>query len=1536
MQTFQDVFISYGRKDSLDFAAKLNRHLVDRNFTVWFDFDNIPGGVDYQKQIDDGIERSDNFVFIISPHAVNSAYCLKEIKLALTRNKRIIPLLHVERVSRETWQERHPDGTDTQWQAYQAQGLHDHFQNMHPELRKLNWVYFREGIDDFDAAFKKLVGILGLHQAYVRQHTTWLIKALEWEREQQRSQFLLVGEERLQAEDWLKTRFKDSQPPCLPTDLHCELITESLKNADNLMTQVFLSYADEERSTAQKIRYSLMREGFTVWINTHDIGTGIDWQNAIDRGIEEADNIVYLMSPAAVQSEYCQREIEYGLALHKRIVPILAATLEPSQIPSALRNLQYIDLTDNVLETDYQQDESQLIRALRDNAAYHEDHKILLAKALKWQRQQQNPTFLLRGYNLRYTEAWLKVAHQTPTHSPTAVQEEFIAASLRQPPGGSLDVFISYSRVDSGLARQLNELLQIHGKRTWLDQESIAAGTADFQTEIHRGIESADHFLFILSPNAVESPYCADEVEYAARLNKRFVTILHRSIDPSTLHPELAKVQWLDISQPDGHSAANFRALLRILDTDAEHLHAHTRLLVRAIEWDGRGRNDSFLLRGDDLDEAEGWLTQGEAKQPQPTDLHRAYISTSHTVEQAQKILLKAGKTAKRRIRIGSAVMGVMLAIAAGFAFVTQQRINDADRKVQAAEGRVSAADRKVQMAEQKVVAATQHEAAAKANVQQADRKLKLANQAAQQAKQTAQLAAGQSVLSQQAAQRAAVQKTQAEQAKAVAQQQLQAASMARAKAETEAQQAKLAQDEAKQGTEIERLVTQSLRQFETQPLRGLLSALNAGQELQALVKQKAHAKGAVLVKQKLALSEYPAYSPIYSLHQILSTIQTREIPTRQGKVYSLSWSPDKQTLATGGNDGTVKLWTRTGELVKTLNTQQGIIYSVSWSLDGQTLATGGEDGTVKLWTRTGELVKTLTAHKGIVYSASWNLDRQTLATGGKDGTVKLWTRTGELIKSITAHKGWVLSVDWSPDGQTLATGGDDGTVKLWTRTDELVKSITAHTDTIWSVGWSPDGQTLATGGNDSTVQLWTRTGEPIKTLTAQQGKVYSVNWSSDGQTLATGGENGTVRLWTRTGELVKTVTAHSEIYGVSWGADGQTLATGDGDGAVQLWTLTKETVKPLTAQQGKVLSVSWSPNGQTLATGGSDGTVQLWTRTGERVKSLNAHKGNVWSVSWSQDGQTLATGGSDGTVKLWTRIGELVKPLTAQQGKVLSVGWSPDGQTLATGSSDGTVQLWTRTGKLVKTLTAHKGWVLSVDWSPDGQTLATGGDDGTVKLWTRIGELVKPLTAQQGKVYSVGWSPDGQTLVTGGGDGSVKLWTRIGVLVKTLNAHKDLVWSVSWSSDGQTLATSSSDGTAKLWSQKGEPIATIDAQQGNVNSVSWSPDGQTLATGGENGTVKLWPTEDLDALLTRGCRWASSYLIGTPSELQTLTICQTPKRLRAAAPNLVADSEELARLGNIEAAIQGFKTAQQWGAHLTFDPVAKANELAKSAATKR
>jgi hypothetical protein len=339
--------------------------------------------------------------------------------------------------------------------------------------------------------------------------------------------------------------------------------------------------------------------------------------------------------------------LRFGLTkmiFHLRIIPVLVRPTDLMQVPSVLRELQYIDLTDNVKDDDYLLNESQLLKILHEDAAYYNEHKVLLTKALKWKRQHENPSILLRGYNLRSAQTWLKVANKRTLHLPIPLQEEFIDESLRQPPATSLDVFISYSRADSDFARKLNDELQLQGKRTWFDQESIASG-ADFAQEICQGIQACDNFLFILSPRSVNSPYCADEVEYAAQLNKRFVTVLHRQVNSDELHPELAKVQWIDFNQNQGDFHANFRQLVRTLDTDREHLRSHTKWSQRAIEWDSKGKSSDLLLRGSEFAVAENWLqeTERQKKQPAVTVLQKEFIEAS------QNAIVAAQESEKRR-----------------------------------------------------------------------------------------------------------------------------------------------------------------------------------------------------------------------------------------------------------------------------------------------------------------------------------------------------------------------------------------------------------------------------------------------------------------------------------------------------------------------------------------------------------------------------------------------------------------------------------------------------------------------------------------------------------------------------------------------------------------------------------------------------------------------------------------------------------------------------------------------------------------------
>ncbi len=1326
MNQFFDVFISYGRADSLEFAIKLHARLVEQGLNVWFDKEGIPLGVDYQKQIDDGIEKAHNFLYIIAPHSINSPYCGKEIDLALKRNKRIIPLLHVEQITQETWQQRNSIGKPEDWEAYKAKGLHTSFQNMHPEISKINWVYFREEKDNFEASLAGLLELCERQQEYVQQHTYFLAKALEWERNQKQSRYLLIGDERKQAEAWLTLRFKKEQPPCVPTNLHSEFITESIKNGNNLMTQVFLAHAEKDAEVMEKIRHSLRRECFTVWTNKTDIQTGEAFEEAIKRGIEEADNVVYLLSPDSLKSEYCQQELEYALSLNKRIIPILVRETPFIQVPPALRDLQYIDLSDNVREEDYQLDESQLLRILRQDADYYNEHKMLLTKAFKWERQHRNPSILLRGYNLDHAKAWLKVAKSRKQHPPTALQEELIAESLRQPSAISLDVFVSYSRADSDFARKLNDALQMQGKTTWFDQESIASG-ADFQEEIYRGIESADNFLFILSPRSVNSPYCKDEVEYAASLNKRFVTVLHRQVNPASLHPELAKVQWIDFNQNEKDFNANFSQLVRTLDTDREYLKNHTKWLHKALEWEEKDKNPDLLLRASGYKVAQDWLQEAEKKnkQPAPTDLHKEFI-----LESGEAIAAEFKQTKRRiailRILLGSAVAALVVAVGASVAAFRLY--------LKAEEGQIEALSQS-------------SEARLALNRNSFDA-LIVALDAGKRLKEKFGAKADPKI-------RAEVMRTLG-----------QAVYWVRERDRLEGHKDYI---EGVSFSPDGKMIATASRD----------DTVKLWHRNGSLIRTLQGRGGDVFSVN---------FSPDSQLIASANNDKTAKLWSREGKllttlsghkelVNSVSFSPDGKTIATVSYDKTVKLWNRVGKELRTFIGHKDRVYWVSFSPDSKTIATASADKTVKLWRLDGKLLSTFMGHKDHVYNVSFSPDGKMIATASKDNTAKLWNQQGKVLRTLKGHTAAVTSVSFSPDGTTIATASKDNTVKLWHRDGKEFNMLKGHGGSVNQVSFSPDGKSLASVSEDKTVKLWQIKPYWITILSGHSDRVNRVSFSRDGQTLATASQDKTVKLWNRNGEELAVLRGHKNwVFGVGFSPDGNTIATASADQTVKLWHRDGKMLKSLKGHKSWVYDVSFSPDGTILASVGADNIVKLWSHNGKELASLHGHDSPVYSVSFSPDSNTIATASDNGMVKLWHRDGKELVTIQGHDGSVYKVSFSPNGQILATASEDNTVKLWNRNGKELALLKGHEAGVGAVSFSPDSKIIATASNDKTVKLWKPDGTLLTTFMGHIAEINDVRFSPDGKSLATASSDTTVILWN-----VENLNLDNLLVRGCDW-----------------------------------------------------------------------------------------------------------------------------------------------------------
>jgi WD40 repeat protein len=339
-----------------------------------------------------------------------------------------------------------------------------------------------------------------------------------------------------------------------------------------------------------------------------------------------------------------------------------------------------------------------------------------------------------------------------------------------------------------------------------------------------------------------------------------------------------------------------------------------------------------------------------------------------------------------------------------------------------------------------------------------------------------------------------------------------------------------------------------------------LLRAIASGKRLKSLLENKPH------------LEQYPATRPLLALQVILDKISKKQqseassFPqiklkwqAHAGAVTSVSFSPDRQILATAGIDGRVRIWNFSGQKIAEWKAGQQSVNMVNFSPDGKFLASAGRDSTVKLWNLSGKNISQLKGIQGSVTGLSFSPEGKLLAAAGIDSSAAIWelSKLPKLLSSsrvkLPGHNGLVRSVNFSSSGDFLTTLDSQSTVRIWKLSGQLEKTLpvqaigisfspaqqqyrfatvtlngkvglwnlsdqvlvnefeTLHLDAK-SISFSPDGERLATVGIDKTVRLWNLAGRQVAQFEFEEN-VVSVGWSRDGKQIAVAGSNGTVWL---------------------------------------------------------------------------------------------------------------------------------------------------------------------------------------------------------------------------------------------------------------------------------------------------------------------------------------------------------------------------------------------------------------------------------------
>jgi|GEM_PF-2746661 len=1014
-------------------------------------------------------------------------------------------------------------------------------------------------------------------------------------------------------------------------------------------------------------------------------------------------------------------------------------------------------------------------------------------------------------------------------------------------------IFISYSRKDFGLAGKIVQTLAENNLDTWIDWKSIPKGE-DWEQEIYRGIEKADAFLFLISPDSVRSDMCNKEIVHAVQNGKRILPIFISTADVgetnNAFREEKSRVEisrrnyiFCHEGQDDFNKA--IKEIQETIHTDYEWLKYQTELQVKALEWE-RHIDTSRLLRGKELREAEQQLANvSNEKDPQPTQLQREFILASRRNEERQR----------RQVVVGLSLGLVIMMVLSVFAFAQRNvailQTNEKATALVNEEHARSTAQAEQKRADEQSEIALARQLAAQADllIGQEPKKLPLAVLLSIESIKHANTAEG--------------------------------------------------LDALRNGLA---LLPNLVKKFQIMPSSSFYGEQNVIKNPVTVLKFSPDGRWLGVGTEDAIISVWDTNAWKEVLH-----VEPATPGGYVGFVRSLSFSSDSNLLITGTDARFAQVWDIVSgkEISRFKHDDQ--IWIVGFTPDGKRAISGAGSEIVVWDPKTGTEFYRLKAGTNLLAISS----NGKLAASAAGTDITVWNvETGEILTTKTQFTRRdqyndlrsISALVFSLDGSMIASSEGEtpgawqtprppsigGRIVVW---DPLTGSDIAtmqHGDSVPALAFSDDGKKLVSGSFDDTSRVWdVSTGRPLSDFSFTSN-VGAVGFGKQDEWIVSSSYDGTVRIWdTRTGDEINRLTSENDtnIESIAMSPNGEFVAGGNGEG-VWVWQIKgQEIAKMEHGQALTISSVDYSPDGKMLITASWDRKARTWnTKTGDLIATVEHEKQAFLSV-FNPKGKFVASADLGGQVKIWNPLTGIEAFQIPRFREISQVLFSPDGNLLAISEGlyprdgwqkysfqidqePGVVSIWdVENGKEIARLN-HDATVNSIAFSPDGKQILTAGKDGVARFWDIETQTIISKAEFNDFVSIVALSPDGQLAAgvescspTGLGTGSctpkLRVWKPVtGEILWGANLDGRWISNLSFSPNSKLLVTENNYLKSCTQKECKNRVIVWNALNGVVINekkyeyefglmvLAFNKDSTLLATGGgpsHNGWVDIW-----------------------------------------------------------------------------------------------
>lgn len=591
--------------------------------------------------------------------------------------------------------------------------------------------------------------------------------------------------------------------------------------------------------------------------------------------------------------------------------------------------------------------------------------------------------------------------------------------------------------------------------------------------------------------------------------------------------------------------------------------------------------------------------------------------------------------------------------------------------------------------------------------------------------------------------------------------------------------------------------------------------------------------------------------------------------------VNDLALTADASQIVTADADNVLRLWATPAGIpaegasaappVREFKGHEKPVTSVAIVIPGALVASGSEDGTVRLW-QLADATQTQSMAQGApVTAVVARPDGQLIASVGANNVVRLWQtadakQRAEFKGDQRAQRVVVQKTEAQAVARQKLALADAalkaGEKELNERQESLKKANDAKTAADKALTEAQTKEKAAIDAQNAAKAELDKKPEDAELKKKFEEAMKAALAATEAVTSATNGQASAVRGIQASEQAVKNGTDKVAQLKTDLAASDAAQKQADADLAAMQTAAT--------AAEKAIRALEFSADGKKLLTAGDDMLVQLWDgNRGLPLESFTGHATPVLGAGFAGS-NTLVSISSDQKLIVWdanpewTLAGQLGPKADAPLelgpspfvGRVLALDFSDDGKLLATGGGDpsrsGELFVWdVEKQSLAKEFKdAHSDTVQGVQFSRGGQFLLTGAADKFVKIFdVAAGKHVRSFEGHTHHVLDVSWKGDGSTIASAGADNAIKIWNvETGEQARTIAGYNKQVTAIQFMGVGENTISCSGDGTVRFHkTSDGGNFRNFAGAADYVYSAAASRDETVVIAGGEDGNLRVW-----------------------------------------------------------------------------------------------